>query len=135
MDIHLKDQVVILDEAHNIEDCARDAAGGSITSDQITQAVHNIHELSKQCSTNWIQIQNNDFMLMHTGGMSIYILEHNNNSCLIVYWFCILHFLLLLHLPLRLIRFCIFLSWLFVVYYSGDGDKVFWSSQTKEYGK
>ncbi|XP_052802476.1 Fanconi anemia group J protein homolog isoform X2 [Mya arenaria] len=45
MDINLKDQVMILDEAHNIEDCSRDAASGSITTDQISQAVHNIDEL------------------------------------------------------------------------------------------
>jgi Fanconi anemia group J protein len=47
MDIQLKDQVVILDEAHNMEDCARDAASGSITTDQITKAIHNLQELSK----------------------------------------------------------------------------------------
>ncbi|XP_060580920.1 Fanconi anemia group J protein homolog [Ruditapes philippinarum] len=45
MDITLKDQIVILDEAHNIEDCARDAASGSVTTDQITQSILNLQQL------------------------------------------------------------------------------------------
>jgi Fanconi anemia group J protein len=47
MDITLKDQIVILDEAHNIEDCARDAASGSVTTDQITQSILNLQQLSE----------------------------------------------------------------------------------------
>ncbi|XP_035889487.1 Fanconi anemia group J protein isoform X1 [Phyllostomus discolor] len=35
MDINLKEQVVILDEAHNIEDCARESASYSITEVQL----------------------------------------------------------------------------------------------------
>ncbi|XP_056412675.1 Fanconi anemia group J protein [Hyla sarda] len=35
MDISLKDQVVILDEAHNIEDCARESASYSVTDAQL----------------------------------------------------------------------------------------------------
>ncbi|XP_063810095.1 Fanconi anemia group J protein isoform X3 [Pseudophryne corroboree] len=35
MDICLKDQVVILDEAHNIEDCARESASYSVTEAQL----------------------------------------------------------------------------------------------------
>ncbi|XP_057571236.1 Fanconi anemia group J protein isoform X1 [Hippopotamus amphibius kiboko] len=35
MDINLKEQVVILDEAHNIEDCARESASCSITEVQL----------------------------------------------------------------------------------------------------
>ncbi|XP_053563319.1 Fanconi anemia group J protein [Bombina bombina] len=35
MEINLKDQVVILDEAHNIEDCARESASFSMTEAQI----------------------------------------------------------------------------------------------------
>ncbi|KAM8976031.1 Fanconi anemia group J protein [Pelodytes ibericus] len=38
LNILLKDQVVILDEAHNIEDCAREAASFSVTEDQLTFA-------------------------------------------------------------------------------------------------
>lgn len=35
MDIKLKEQIVILDEAHNIEDCARESASYSITEVQL----------------------------------------------------------------------------------------------------
>ena len=35
MDINLKEQVVILDEAHNIEDCARESASYSVTEVQL----------------------------------------------------------------------------------------------------
>ncbi|XP_074870114.1 Fanconi anemia group J protein [Carettochelys insculpta] len=35
MEINLKDQVVILDEAHNIEDCARESASYSVTESQL----------------------------------------------------------------------------------------------------
>ena len=45
MEIDLKNQIVILDEAHNIEDSAREAGSGSLTTDQITQAIHNLQEL------------------------------------------------------------------------------------------
>lgn len=35
MDIKLKEQVVILDEAHNIEECARESASYSVTEVQL----------------------------------------------------------------------------------------------------
>ncbi|XP_070591400.1 Fanconi anemia group J protein isoform X2 [Erythrolamprus reginae] len=35
MEIELKDQVLILDEAHNIEDCARESASYSVTEEQL----------------------------------------------------------------------------------------------------
>ncbi|XP_075760829.1 Fanconi anemia group J protein [Pelodiscus sinensis] len=35
MEINLKDQIVILDEAHNIEDCARESASYSVTETQL----------------------------------------------------------------------------------------------------
>ncbi|KAG8122635.1 hypothetical protein E2320_018117 [Naja naja] len=38
MEIELKDQVVILDEAHNIEDCARESASYSVTEEQLKLA-------------------------------------------------------------------------------------------------
>uniref|UniRef100_A0A8C8RM22 DNA 5'-3' helicase n=1 Tax=Pelusios castaneus TaxID=367368 RepID=A0A8C8RM22_9SAUR len=38
MEINLKNQVVILDEAHNIEDCAREAASYSVTETQLRLA-------------------------------------------------------------------------------------------------
>lgn len=38
MEINLKGQVVILDEAHNIEDCARESASYSVTEAQLRLA-------------------------------------------------------------------------------------------------
>ena len=38
MEIYLKGQVLVLDEAHNIEDCARDAASGSFELEDIKNA-------------------------------------------------------------------------------------------------
>lgn len=38
MDINLKDQVVILDEAHNIEDCARESVSYGVTERQLQAA-------------------------------------------------------------------------------------------------
>ncbi|NXQ54383.1 FANCJ protein, partial [Anthoscopus minutus] len=38
MDINLKDQVVILDEAHNIEDCARECVSYGVTESQLRAA-------------------------------------------------------------------------------------------------
>ncbi|XP_073429308.1 Fanconi anemia group J protein isoform X2 [Dendrobates tinctorius] len=70
MDICLKDQVVILDEAHNIEDCARESASYSVTDAQLlfardeidSMVIHGIrpsdHEpLRGVCysMTNWIK--------------------------------------------------------------------------------
>ena len=45
MEIDLKEQIVILDEAHNMEDSSRDAASGSLTTEQINQAIYNLQEL------------------------------------------------------------------------------------------
>ena len=70
MDINLQDQVLILDEAHNIEDSARDAAGGAFKLDDVVTAMQDcermvehqvlpeVHKglaafLSRLC--NWIQ--------------------------------------------------------------------------------
>ncbi|KAH1178818.1 hypothetical protein KIL84_000149 [Mauremys mutica] len=70
MEINLKDQVVILDEAHNIEDCARESASYSVTETQLRFAreeldimvVNNIRRkdhdpLRAVCYslTNWLQ--------------------------------------------------------------------------------
>lgn len=38
MEINLKGQVVILDEAHNIEDCARESVSFSVTESQLRAA-------------------------------------------------------------------------------------------------
>ncbi|EMP37725.1 Fanconi anemia group J protein like protein [Chelonia mydas] len=70
MEINLKDQVVILDEAHNIEDCARESASYSVTETQLrfareeldTMVVNNIRRkdhdpLRAVCYSlmNWLQ--------------------------------------------------------------------------------
>ncbi|XP_066058180.1 Fanconi anemia group J protein isoform X1 [Chamaea fasciata] len=43
MDIKLKDQVVILDEAHNIEDCARESVSFGVTESQLRAAREELH--------------------------------------------------------------------------------------------
>lgn len=47
MEISLKDEIVILDEAHNIEDSAREGGSESFTDDQLDKAIKEIHEMSK----------------------------------------------------------------------------------------
>ena len=47
MMINLKNNVIILDEAHNIEDAAREAASQSIGQDSIVKAVSDIESLSE----------------------------------------------------------------------------------------
>ncbi|XP_071944930.1 Fanconi anemia group J protein homolog [Antedon mediterranea] len=50
MDIVLKDQIVILDEAHNIEDSSREAASLSVTTEQFEES---IAELDKLITDKW----------------------------------------------------------------------------------
>ncbi|KAL3858387.1 hypothetical protein ACJMK2_012978 [Sinanodonta woodiana] len=45
MEINLKDNIMILDEAHNIEDAAREAASESIFSEDLAKAIQNLNEL------------------------------------------------------------------------------------------
>ena len=47
MDINLRGQVLVLDEAHNIEDCARDAASFSVTQQQLLEAEKDIAQMSE----------------------------------------------------------------------------------------
>ena len=47
MDISLKDEIVVLDEAHNIEDSAREAASVSITSLQLEDVMVELDRLGK----------------------------------------------------------------------------------------
>ena len=46
MEIHLKEQIVILDEAHNIEDSARDAASVSISKKDLQDGYEDLHKMS-----------------------------------------------------------------------------------------
>ena len=49
MKISLKDQIVIFDEAHNIEDVARDAASAVITGVELEEAVEELDQMSETC--------------------------------------------------------------------------------------
>lgn len=43
--IDVENRVIILDEAHNIEDSAREAASLSITSEELTEVTNEIEEI------------------------------------------------------------------------------------------
>ncbi len=45
MEISLKDQIVILDEAHNIEDSARESASSSVALDQLNEAADDLNNM------------------------------------------------------------------------------------------
>lgn len=47
MDISLKDQIVVLDEAHNIEDCARESASCTVNYDSLLAARDDLESLVK----------------------------------------------------------------------------------------
>ena len=47
MEIYLKDQIVILDEAHNIEDSSRESASVSLTLTQLTDTKEDLNKLSR----------------------------------------------------------------------------------------
>ena len=47
MEISLKNEVVILDEAHNIEDAAREAASFSVSQRQLGDAMADLHRASE----------------------------------------------------------------------------------------
>ena len=54
MDINLRGQVLVLDEAHNIEDCARDAASFSVTQQQLLEAEKDIAQMSELRTNRFI---------------------------------------------------------------------------------
>ena len=47
MDIHIKDQIVILDEAHNIEDSARDAASAKFKLEDVVAAMQDCERMAE----------------------------------------------------------------------------------------
>ena len=61
MKISLKDQIVIFDEAHNIEDVARDAASAVITGVELEEAVEELDQMSETCiwyfQSHWKRFQ------------------------------------------------------------------------------
>ena len=46
LDINLKNQIVILDEAHNIEDSARDAASWKVTQENVREAIQDLEAVA-----------------------------------------------------------------------------------------
>ena len=52
MEISLKNQIVILDEAHNIEDSSREAASYSVKQDTLQEGVEDISKIG-QCDIVW----------------------------------------------------------------------------------
>ncbi len=47
MEIYLKDQIVILDEAHNIEDSSRESASVSLTQEKLNETLEDLNKLSE----------------------------------------------------------------------------------------
>lgn len=45
MDINLKEQIVVLDEAHNIEDCARESASYTVNYDSLLASRDDLESL------------------------------------------------------------------------------------------
>lgn len=45
MEINLSGQIVILDEAHNMEDCAREAASLTVTQSSLIDAINGLHDM------------------------------------------------------------------------------------------
>lgn len=48
MDISLKDQIVVLDEAHNVEDSARDSASLTLTAVDLQNTLDDLDRLGNQ---------------------------------------------------------------------------------------
>jgi Fanconi anemia group J protein len=51
MDISLANQIVILDEAHNIEDSSRDAASWSVTPNSLDEAMKDLDYFGRLSSS------------------------------------------------------------------------------------
>ena len=56
MMIDIQEKVIVLDEAHNMEDSAREAASLSITAVQLTEILKEIQEVCELPSTRMISI-------------------------------------------------------------------------------
>ena len=51
--INLKGQIIVLDEAHNMEDSAREAASNSVSSYDIREAVKEMEGICKQMKSEY----------------------------------------------------------------------------------
>ena len=49
MEINLKDQIVVLDEAHNVEDSAREAASLTLTAVDLQNTLDDLDKLGNVC--------------------------------------------------------------------------------------
>ena len=47
MEIDLKDQIIVLDEAHNVEDSARESASFTVTSMDLKETMDDIDKMSE----------------------------------------------------------------------------------------
>lgn len=47
MQIDLKNSIIVLDEAHNVEDVCRDAASASLTQDNILEAMNDLERMTR----------------------------------------------------------------------------------------
>lgn len=54
MEINLQNQIVILDESHNIEDSAREAASLTISQKQLLDSTNEINILSTSVASNFM---------------------------------------------------------------------------------
>lgn len=52
MEINLKDQIVVLDEAHNVEDSARDAASLTLTAVDLQNTLDDLDRLGNEKTIN-----------------------------------------------------------------------------------
>lgn len=70
MDISLKDQIVVLDEAHNVEDSARDAASLTLTAVDLQNTLDDLDRLGNKMKIallkySWIGIDVNAGYILH----------------------------------------------------------------------
>ena len=60
MDISLTNQIVILDEAHNIEDSSREAASFSVTQAQLLDAMNDLDTIGQYLSISFTRVHTNE---------------------------------------------------------------------------
>ena len=56
MEIDLKDQIIVLDEAHNVEDSARESASFTVTSMDLKETMDDIDKMSEYSREIWMKL-------------------------------------------------------------------------------
>lgn len=56
MEINLKDQIVVLDEAHNVEDSARDAASLTLTAVDLQNTLDDLDRLGDEIKISNVEL-------------------------------------------------------------------------------